>query len=363
MKRIDEFNLPKDYRPYIDKYFLRAKTILEQENLNPIVKAQVFIRKGNCKVYGINEAVAIIKKYTDWDLVSINALPEGSYFKNGECLMTIKAPIQEIIALETMYLGVLSEETTMENGGKVIDLVQIRKNMKRIVDLVKPRPVSYFGARHWKYNRDFEISQWCKSGGATNCSTDAGAKAWGNEGIGTIPHALETIYHWKYGLKRAVSESVWAFNRYIDNSIPKIALVDYANKEITDSLEVAPFVDGIRIDTCGENYMQGVMELGKGYCNGRSVSVQGVYLVRKLLNDSGYKDVKITLSSGFGNPEKVKAFLQAEKILGIKLFDSLGVGGVFESRMATMDIIEVEGEEIHKVGRVAKDDSRLVKVM
>ena len=57
------FNLPKDYKPYIDKYFLRAKTILKKENLNPIVKIQVFIRKGNCKVYGINEAIAILTKY------------------------------------------------------------------------------------------------------------------------------------------------------------------------------------------------------------------------------------------------------------------------------------------------------------
>jgi len=374
-----DFNLPKDYRPYIDKYFLRAKTILEKEKLNPVVKAQVFIRKGNCKVYGMNEAIAIIKKYTDWNLVSINALQEGSYFENGECLMTIKAPIQEIIALETMYLGVLSAETTLRSkastmyGEEHIDLPQIRKNMKTIVDLVSPRPVSYFGARHWRYDRDFEISQWCKAGGAKNCSTDEGAKAWGKdcEGIGTIPHALETIYHWKYGIENAVFMATTGFGklrtdkweRKINDNTPIIALVDYANREILDSLRIAHYVDGIRIDTCGENYMQGLMNFEKGYCSGRGVSIQGVYLVRKLLNDSGYEDVKIILSSGFGNPEKVKAFLEGEEILEIKLFDGLGVGGVFESRMATMDIIEVEGKEIHKVGRLPKDDNRLVKVM
>ncbi|KKL69497.1 hypothetical protein LCGC14_2114280, partial [marine sediment metagenome] len=58
-----KFNLPKDHKPYIDKYFLRAKEILQKDGLNPVVKAQVFIRKGTCRVYGINEAIAILNKY------------------------------------------------------------------------------------------------------------------------------------------------------------------------------------------------------------------------------------------------------------------------------------------------------------
>ena len=45
------------------------------------------------------------------------------------------------------------------------------------------------------------------------------------------------------------------------------------------------------------------------------------------------------------------------------IITQLGVGGVFESRMATMDIIQVDGKDIHKVGRMPKDTSRLVKVI
>ena len=140
--------LPKDHRPYIDKYFLRAKEILQKENLNPTVVAQVFIRKGNCKVYGIDEAIAILTKYgKNLEIYSLN---EGDYFENGECLMRIKAPIQDIIDLETMYLGVLSSETTLKNGGDDIDLSKIYTNMATIVELVKPRPVMYFGASTWR---------------------------------------------------------------------------------------------------------------------------------------------------------------------------------------------------------------------
>jgi len=372
------FNLPKDYHPYIDKYFLRAKTILEKDGLNPVVKYQVFIRRGNCKVYGIDEAIAIITKYCKDKDLKIWSLKEGDYFENGECLMIIEGRIQDLIDLETMYLGVLSAETTMrEEGG--IDLDEIEENMRKIVELIKPKPVSYFGARHWRYDWDWAISGACYAAGAKNCSTDEGATNWGEDekGIGTIPHSLESIYHWKYGLENAVYITTYHFDKWIERNIPQIALVDYANQEIRDSLTVAPIVQGIRIDTCGENYIQGVMP-GKddkiciwgGVCRNafdyifnKGVSVYGVYIIRKLLNDSGFENVKIILSSGFGNPEKVNMFVETEKLLGMKLFDALGVGGVFESRMATADIIEVGGKEIHKVGRMPKDACRLKRVI
>ena len=57
------FNLPTDHKPFADKYFLRANEILKAENLNPWVRAQVFIRKGPGKVYGVDEALAILEKY------------------------------------------------------------------------------------------------------------------------------------------------------------------------------------------------------------------------------------------------------------------------------------------------------------
>lgn len=364
------FNLPIDYRPYIDKYFLRAKEILQKENLNPMVKAQVFIRLGGCFVKGINEAIEILCKYSDIEKTGqIYSLFEGDYFEPGETLMIIEAPIQTIIDLETMYLGVLSAETTLYNDKKEINLAEVTSNMKKIVDLAGDRPVSYFGARHWRYSYDSAIAMACMLGGAKNCSTDAGAQAWGEgcRGIGTIPHALEAIYHWKYGLEQAVVEATKAFDKYIDKSIPRIALVDYANREIFDSIvtatELGGNLYGIRIDTCGENVMQGAFEEPKvKYWDGTGVTATGVYEVRESLNDCRLKDVKIILSSGFGNPAKVKAFIDFEKEFDTKLFDGLGVGGVFPSRMATMDIIEVEGKEIHKVGRNPKPNDRLRKV-
>ena len=364
------FNLPDDYKPYIDKYFLRAKEILQKENLNPIVKAQVFIRKGDCKLYGIDEAIAIIMNYASNNkLIKIHALQEGDHFEPRETLMTIEAPIQEIIDLETMYLGVLSAETTTHNDNRDIDFVEVEKNMKQVVDLVDGRPVSYFGARHWRYDADFQIAAACFRGGAKTCSTDIGGSANATKGMGTIPHALQVIYHWKYGLKKAVVESTKAFDRHMNKEIPRIALIDYANREISDTILTVneiPHLSGIRIDTCGENVMQGCFanpdnDNMEKFIFDKGVCVLGTTLLRDVLKTEG--NYKIMLSSGFGNPEKVKAFLTAEKDLGYKIFDGLGVGGVFESRMATMDIISVDGQKIHKVGRIPRLNEKLKQVV
>ena len=74
-----EFNLPEKHEPYTDKYFLRSNQVLKGEGMNPYVKMQVFIRKGPGRVYGIEEAVAILDKYSNIrDKGRILALPEGS---------------------------------------------------------------------------------------------------------------------------------------------------------------------------------------------------------------------------------------------------------------------------------------------
>jgi nicotinate phosphoribosyltransferase len=90
--------------------------------------------------------------------------------------------------------------------------------------------------------------------------------------------------------------------------------------------------------------------------------------LRKALDQFGHRDVKIILTSGFGDPEKVKAFVEAEKLLGVRLFDALGVGGIFKPcRMATMDIVAV-GETpemltpISKVGRPYNPNPRLTQL-
>jgi nicotinate phosphoribosyltransferase len=365
--------LPADHRPYTDKYFLRSKEVLEHDERNPRIKAQVFIRKGHAKIYGLSDAMDILTTYGDHDTLRVYALKEGDTFAPCECVMEIHGRARNLIELETMCLGIISARTTIENDHKDINLTDVRRNMGRIVDLVRGRPVSYFGARHWSWDRDAEISRECYNAGAANCSTDIGAmEMGGQQGIGTIPHALQAVYHQLFGIDKAVVESMVAFDNAISEEIPRIALIDYANREIEDSINVAGVLqdlgnkrlDAIRIDTCGENVIQGAMHmLDESFWFGNGVCINGVHNIRKALDYSGFDYVKIILSSGFGNPEKVKAFVDAEKILKTRLFDGLGVGGVFYSRMATMDIVSVDGVPTSKVGRTRKPTDRLMRVI
>ena len=364
-----EFNLPKSHKPYIDKYFLRSKEVLYGDDLNPIVKYRVFIRNadGSTQVYGINEAIAIIRKYTNNSKnIKIMSLNEAEYVKSCDTIMTIEGPVQDLIELETMYLGVISASTTLCNDGNIsdIDTDVITARMQEIVKAAVDRPVIYMGSRHWRYDRDYEVSKACFEGGASDCSTDIGASSVGKHGVGTIPHALEAIYHWKYGLDSAVVMSTRAFDAHIVNSTPRVALIDYANNEVTNALDCIRWLDknlyGVRIDTCGENFMQGVPHDYARF--DRGVTPEGVYIVRKILDDYGFKNVKIILSSGFSDVAKIKKFVDFEHINDIKLFDCLGVGQVFYSRCATGDIVSVEGKEIHKVGRGDRENELLKEV-
>lgn len=359
---------------YTDVYFLRSVQILQHYDLNPFVRAQVFLRQGPGSLWGITEVLDLIKQQSE--LIQnggkVFALSDKDEYNAEETFVVIEGRAQDVIPLETVLLGIMSAETTRLNDHQEIDLSSITKRVREIKEQIGKRDLYYFGARHWHYSQDKEISKAVFDGGVVAASTNEGASIINRKGIGTIPHSLENIFAWKYGLENAVLETTLAFDNVMDTTIPRVALVDYANKEIEDSLKVARELGnklyGIRIDTCGENLMQGA-ELGtKKYWQGNGVTVTGVRAVRKALDEAGFNEVKIILSSGFGELEKVQEFVKAEKILGIKLFDALGVGNLFNARIATMDVVGV-GENLEritlvsKVGRSYKPNPRLKQVL
>lgn len=369
----------ENYRKYVDKYFLRTKEILQKENLNPYVKYQVFCRDEWVKALGIKEAIDIITKFAKD--VAIYAVDEGDRLLSKDTIMTIYAPAQEIVDLETLYLGVLARAITSKGETKHVDLKSVYEKMSRIVELIKGRDIIYMGARHWHYEEDAEIAEACFKAGVKSCSTDIGGEKNGTEGVGTIPHALECICHWKFGIDNAVEQATLAFDRCIDQSVPRVALIDYANREIYDTFHTCSSMayrdkisagglsktrlNGIRIDTCGENWMQNVpkVKADKYYLNS-GVCVWGVNdLVRKLNDAYGIDRPKVILSSGFGDYDKVKAYVDYEKQIGYKLFDTLGIGAVYDCIITTADIVEIDGDEIHKIGRPFRPNPALRRVV
>jgi nicotinate phosphoribosyltransferase len=345
--RRTRFSLPEDHRPYTDKYFIYSKRILKRTGVNPRVTYQVFINSGPGVVCGIDEAIHIIKKYAEHSKdITIRALYDGERFKAKETVMLIEGPVQDLIELETMYLGVISTGTS------------IATQVDKICSLIPGKDVIYFGARHWRFDSDAEISYAAYVGGAAACSTDVGAATFGSRGVGTMPHALVLMY----GDTLKAAE---AFADHLGKKTKVIALVDTFGREVTDALRVAEALGeklyAIRLDTSGDVFGEPcVRKTGQRYWSGKGVTVELVRKVRNALNKHGFEDVKIVLSSGF-NVEKVRVFAKAERRYG-RLFDAVGTGSVFEFMFATSDIVLKEGRPCHKVGRPFRPNPRLKEV-
>jgi nicotinate phosphoribosyltransferase len=370
-------DIPNSIEPYTDVYFLRSLEILKQQKLNPIVRYQVFVRIGPGKIYGINTVIKLIRKFCLNDIgnIRVYGLNDGDDYDSRESVLVIEGPIQSLIALETVLLGIISFHTTRENDHHDINLDLVTERMKLIVQAAGSRPVYYFGARHWIWSEDQMIAKAAISGGAINASTDIGASILDKKGVGTIPHSLEAVFALKYGIGQAVIKSVQAFDEVMDQKIPRVALVDFRNHEIDDAINCFLILGnklyGVRVDTGGENVMQGGIDFDdpqKPFWGGFGVTVSGVASLKRALINSGGENVAIMLSSGFGQLEKVRAFIQAEKETGFQLFDSLGIGELFAARFATMDIVGA-GETfdtikpIAKTGRSYKPNSRLKKLI
>ncbi len=342
-----EFGLPGDYREYTDIYFTNSREIIEKDGLNPWVRYQVFVREGPGIVCGIDEAIAMLRKYSRLKERGgeVRALYDGESFEGDEPIMVIEGPAQELIELETVYLSAISAGTTYAT------------NMNKIVKAAEGKDVVDFGARHvhWSTVPAFSYAAWV--GGAAGVSTPVGAETFGGGAKGTLPHALVLIYG-------STEKAAEAFARNIEPKV--VALIDTYNMEITDSIATAEMLGkklyGVRIDTCGESIAErGHLEKG-GYEDGPGVTIEAVRNLREALDEKGFGNVKIFVSSGF-DAEKTRAFVEAEKKGGERLFDAIGTGSFLAPmHYATSDIVEKDGKPCAKVGREIIENPRLKRV-
>ena len=352
--------LIKNYEQYTDKYFLRSKQILETEGINPIVRYQAFARKDIPKLSGVDESVDFVRGIAG-EKVRIYSLKDGQQYKAREPVMKIEGRAQDLVDLETGYLSILAGRFTGE-----IDFNELRKNARAIFNAANGKPVYDFSARHFAPEYIEKIAKICQEEGFAGCSTDIGAKAWGAKGGGTIPHALilaYATYMEENGVKgNPTVEVAKAFDRNIDEKVPRIILVDTFNREIDDTIATARAITnlaGARIDTCGENYAQGTrdiqlpnLDVNPKYLQGKGVTIAGNWALRRGLDNAGLGNLEITVSSGF-NENKTAAFVKADKVYqelyGKPLFDSIGTGSFYpDAIMATSDICAYFSESKEK---------------
>ncbi|HET9150831.1 MAG TPA: nicotinate phosphoribosyltransferase [Gemmatimonadales bacterium] len=342
----DIFNLPVEKMRagyYSDKYFVRARQVLEADGYHPRVTMQVF-GKQHAFLGGMDEAIAILKLCsTDWSALEVHALHDGDEIEPWETVMLIEGPYDVFAPLETLYLGVIARRT------------RVGTNTRRVVEAAAPKEVMFFPARHDHWLVQTGDGYAAHIAGAIGVSTDAQASWWGNEGIGTVPHALIAAYG---------GDTVRATRKFAEHADPNvrlITLVDFENDCVRTSLEVARSLGarlyGVRLDTSEMLVDRSVLpQMGRFKPTG--VNPKLVHNVRDALDREGFGHVKIVVSGGF-TVDKIRQF-ESE---GVPV-DGYGVGSsLFQGRFDfTADVVRVDGKPCAKVGREFRPNPRLGRV-
>jgi nicotinate phosphoribosyltransferase len=384
------------------------------------VEMQWFTRRpGTTVVVGVDKALEMLRHCTGYvdpagkfvntaERLEVEAVHDGSVVRyNGnpqlvQPVLRARGRYRDFALLETPTLGILARAS------------RVATNVYQTLIAARGKPVLFFPARFdlhevqaadgyayhiavQRFNRDFapERAEHL-SPLASFVSTDAQGDWWGGAGGGTVAHAVIACF---FG---DTAEAMMAFSATRPPSIPRIALVDFNNDSVGDSLAVAErlfakyrelcdagaedealhyVLYGVRLDTSASVRDVAVPPLGDALLD-LGVTPRLVFAVRQAL-DSAWerwnvprawqerareycRNVKIVVSGGF-NPDKIRRFEQLAVpvdiyAVGSSLFDNHG-DTVTDY---TADVVRVKlGRrwlDMAKVGRAPCDNPELERV-
>jgi len=376
LDKTDEW--PIDLRPspdqlpsVTDTYFLRTRDIVSSFGDTEVTYA-IFMRRP--VISALNPALdwlqAIVKERNS--SVNVNrCFNEGDDVGAGEPMVYLSGSFLTLVDLETALLQ------------KIGATCVAAYNAKSMVESLRNTSFLAMDARHCAGTDMADLMAYGASVGSKRvksegdaigfigCATDRSAHMFEiTSGLGTMPHAL-------VGYAGSTLKAAQMFNSTWPNH-PLTVLIDYFGKEITDGLTVCRAFKNLakegtlslRLDTHGGRYIEGLDVAGsyavlernipeaiRGYRNeqelryliGTGVSAAAIWHLREMLDNSGFKNVKIVASSGFG-PEKCKVFSLANVPV-----DVIGTGSYLPSKWsetyATADIISYGGKSQVKLGR------------
>jgi len=421
---------------YTDKYFTNITIMLEKlstlnqsytgsnfripENLDveKIINGDIEVemqwftrRQGQTIVVGVDKALTMLQHccgYWEEDTfidtsenLKVWAIHDGcKVYSDGDPLnvspvIRVQGRYRDFAILETPTLGILTRAS------------RVATNVYQTLIASKGKPVLFFPARFdlhevqaadgyayniavKRFNHDFanQID--------TFVSTDAQGDWWGGSGGGTVAHAAIAAF------LGDTAEAMINFARLLPSRIPRIALVDFNNDSVTDTLKVCKLMFenymaelstgneeeakryilyGVRLDTSGSLRDVSINPIGDPTLD-LGVNPRLVFNVRQAL-DSDWKlwdikpewkqkakeyceQVKIVVSGGF-NPEKISRF---EKLsvpadiyaVGSYLFDNHGP--TVTDYTADVVRVKINGEwvDMAKVGRKQLDNPDLERV-
>ena len=377
------------------------------------VEMQWFTRRpGATVVVGVDKAIEMLRYCAGyfegerfvctWDQLEVEAVHDGALVKyNGDPtqvqpVMRVRGRYRDFALLETPTLGILTRAS------------RVATNVYQTLVAARGKPVLFFPARFdlhevqaadgyaynvavQRFNLDYEATL------GPFVSTDAQGDWWGGAGGGTVAHAAIACF---FG---DTAEAMLAFCATRPPRIPRIALVDFNNDSVGDSLATLDamfaryreLVDagdeteakkyvlyGVRLDTSGSVRDVSVPPLGEPSLD-LGVVPRLVFTVRRALDTAWERwgdlppvwearaqeycrNVKIVVSGGF-NPEKIKRF---EKLavpvdiyaVGSSLFDNHG--DTVTDFTADVVRVKVNGEwrDMPKVGRRPCDNPEMERV-
>ncbi len=381
---------------------------------NMEVEMQWFTRRpGKTIVVGVDKALSMLRHGTGafdgdhfmetWDKLAVQAVHDGCVVTyqgdptQVQPVMRVRGRYRDFALLETPTLGILTRAS------------RVATNVYNTLAAARGKPVLFFPARFdlhevqaadgYAYNiaiQRFNLDYRQHVGAFV--STDAQGDWWGGAGGGTVAHAAMACF---FGDTAA---TMLAFARTRPASIPRIALVDFNNDSVADSLrtldtmfekyrecidmgnqeEARKYVlYGVRLDTSGSVRDVNVPPLGDPALD-LGVTPRLVFIVRQALDRAWQRwqlpekwvdraqtycrDVMIVVTGGF-NPKKIERF---EKLgvpadiygVGSSLFSNSEQAGTQTDFTADVVRVKVNGDwiDVAKVGRRACDNPDLQPV-
>jgi nicotinate phosphoribosyltransferase len=376
------------------------------------VEMQIFTRRpGTTIVVGVDKALAMLRHCTGYfegttyvdtaDRLQVWAVHDGSKVQYEgdprivQPIMKIRGRYRDFALLETAMLGILTRAS------------RVATNVYQTHISANGKPILFFPARYdlhevqaadgYAYNigvQRFNMDYAGKLG--AYISTDAQGDWWGGAGGGTVAHAAIASF------LGDTCEAMLAFAQVMPENVPRIALVDFNNDCVNDSLAVCKAMFdrfrhwieegdtdtanryrlyGVRLDTSSALRDVSVPPLGDPLLD-LGVNPRLVFLVRQALDNAAEtwdipdswreearefcNEVKIVVSGGF-RPEKIRKF-ETLKVpvdiyaVGSSLFDNHGP----TVTNFTADVVRVKvGDQwvdLSKVGRGPCDNPDLEKV-
>ncbi len=219
---------------YTDSYFTRARITCAHAGNNRRVVYQVF-QRGDAVLCGLKYAMELLGQ--TGPEVEVQGLADGDRIAPLESVLHLHGPIQELVELETVYLGLLSRMT------------RVATNVRAVVEAASGKPVLFFPARFDAPEVQEYDGYAAKVGGAMGASTPAGAAAFGAAAVGTMPHALIAAF------KGDTVAATLALAEATPDQ-PIWSLVDFENDSARTAVEVYQALKerglalaGVRLDT------------------------------------------------------------------------------------------------------------------